>query len=63
MVLGAMDFNAGAVALLVASAIAAVIFAVFFVVRWTMSFPDLPTAGPGDVGARSRASRPSPTSS
>ena len=46
MVLGAMDFNAGAVALLVASAIAAVIFAVFFVVRWTMSFPDLPPPGP-----------------
>ncbi len=45
-VLGTMEFDAGAVALLVASAIAAVLFAIFFVVRWTMSFPDLPPAGP-----------------
>jgi hypothetical protein len=47
-----MDFNAGAVALLVASAIAAVLFAVFFVVRWAVSFPDLPAPGPetSDLG-------------
>jgi hypothetical protein len=45
-VVAATDFNAGAVALLVASAIAAVLFAVFFVVRWAMSFPDLPPAAP-----------------
>ena len=44
--LAAMDFNAGAIALLVASAVVAVIFAVYFVIRWTMSFPDLPAPGP-----------------
>lgn len=46
LVLAAMDFNAGAVALLLASAGVAVLFAIFFVVRWTMSFPDLPPPGP-----------------
>jgi Predicted membrane protein (DUF2207) len=45
-VVGAMEFDAGAVALLVGSAAFAVLFAVYFVVRWTMSFPDLPAPGP-----------------
>ena len=38
----AADFTPGAVALLVASAVVAVGFALVFVVRWTASFPDLP---------------------
>jgi hypothetical protein len=41
-----MEFDAGAVALLVGGAIAAIAFAVFFVGRWAVSFPDLPPAGP-----------------
>jgi len=42
----AAEFTAGAVALLVASAIAAVAFALVLVVRWATSFPDLPAPGP-----------------
>lgn len=41
-----MSFDTPAVALLVVSAIAAIAFAVVFVVRWAVSFPDLPAPGP-----------------
>ena len=53
----AADFTPGAVALLVAGAVAAVGFALVFVVRWTTSFPDLPAPGPetADLGPESPA--------
>ena len=40
------NFTAGAIVLLVASAVVAVVFALVFVVRWATSFPDLPAPGP-----------------
>lgn len=48
----AAEFTAGAVGLLGAGAVAAVAFALVFVVRWTASFPDLPAPGPetSDLG-------------
>ncbi len=44
-VLADTNFTPASVAVLVASAIFALVFAIYFVVRWAASFPDLPPPG------------------
>ncbi|HXY92759.1 MAG TPA: hypothetical protein VEP49_09805 [Acidimicrobiia bacterium] len=50
--LAAADFTPAAVTLLVVAGGIAVVLAVYFAIRWTASFPDLPTPGPetSDLG-------------
>jgi Predicted membrane protein (DUF2207) len=56
-VLAATDFTPAAITLLVVSAGLALVFAVYFVVRWTASYPDLPAPGPetSELGPESPA--------
>jgi hypothetical protein len=51
-VLAAANFTPGAITVLVVAGALALVFAVYFVVRWTTSYPDLPTPGPetSDLG-------------
>ena len=45
-VLAAANFTPAAITVLVVSGIFALVFAIYFVVRWAASFPDLPDPGP-----------------
>ena len=55
--LAAANFTATSIAVLVVGGVLALVFAVLFVVRWTMSFPDLPAPGPETSELGSRAAR------
>jgi hypothetical protein len=44
--LAAADFTPAAITLLVVGGALALVFAVYFVIRWTASYPDLPAPGP-----------------
>jgi hypothetical protein len=46
MTFAAADFTPAAITLLVVGGALALVFAVYFVIRWTASYPDLPAPGP-----------------